>query len=156
MTIQCWPVDKDYGVSSGHGYRWGALHDGIDIPCPTGTPIYAAHDGVVQNPPFDSGGYGIWVQVNGPNGWTQYGHLSRNNIVPTGTRVTAGTLIGISGNTGGSTGPHLHFRYRPNGAGPTDPAPYLQGKPFASVGGGAVADPEAESINHGAMTPTYD
>lgn len=129
--LACYPIDKAYPVTSGFGVRWNQLHDGIDFGTPVGTPIYAAHDGVVNNPPFDTGGYGIWVQVNGVGGWSQYGHLSRNNVVASGTYVTAGTVIGYSGNTGDSTGPHLHLRWRPAGAGPTDPAPYLQGKPYA-------------------------
>ena len=130
--LACYPIDKPYAVTSGFGWRPGGLHDGIDFGCWTGTPIYAAHDGVVSNPPFDVGGYGIWVQVNGVDGWSQYGHLSRNNIVPTGTWVVAGTVIGYSGNTGESAGPHLHLRWRPAGSvQPTDPAPYLTGKPYA-------------------------
>lgn len=129
--LRCYPVDRPYTITSGFGVRWGSLHDGVDWGTPEGTPIYAAHDGRVINPPFDAGGYGIWVQVNGVSGWSQYGHLSRNNIVPTGTWVRAGTVIGYSGNTGGSTGPHLHMRWRGSGQGPTDPMPYLVGKPYA-------------------------
>lgn len=154
MTIICQPVDKAYPLTSGFGHRWGSLHDGQDYGIPSGTPLYAAHDGVVRNL-TDPGGYGLYVQVDGPECWTQYGHMSRTGAVPTGTFVKAGTLIGWSGNTGSSTGPHLHFRYRPKGAGPTDPAPHLRGKPFATPGGGSVAAAPVEVINPGAIVPAY-
>lgn len=134
MKLKCWPTDKPYRLTSPFGWRnlfgqW-VLHDGIDLGTWEGTPIYACHDGIVTNHPYDAG-YGWWVSVRNSEGHTEYGHLSAHGIVPTGDRVRAGQLIAYSGNTGQSTGPHLHLRYRPAGAGPTDPAPALYGLPYA-------------------------
>ena len=123
---QVWPLDPATPVASGYGERWGVLHDGTDFACPAGTPIYATHYGMVTNPPEDVGGYGVWVMVQGAGWETHYGHLSVNGIYPTGTWVAPGTLIGYSGNTGGSTGPHLHLRVKHAGQSPgIDPIPWL-------------------------------
>lgn len=84
-------------------------HEGLDYSAPVGTPVRAAHDGDVLRGQ-DEGGYGTYVVVSAPNVRTLYGHLSA--ITATG-RVTAGQVIGLSGNTGNSTAPHLHFGVRP-------------------------------------------
>lgn len=136
------PFDKPYPQTSGWGWRWGALHDGQDWGCPTGTPIYSCHPGRVFTRAWDAGGYGNWVEVIGDDGFTtQYGHLSNSSIVPSGSWQPAGTRIGISGNTGGSTGPHLHLRVKRTGTFQGfDPLPWLSGAPYA----GAVASPVAQ------------
>jgi murein DD-endopeptidase MepM/ murein hydrolase activator NlpD len=110
--------------TSGYGYRWGALHAGIDIAAPIGTPIYAVADGVVT----DSGptaGYGAWVKIRHSDGTvTLYGHVNSWLVSP-GQRVFAGDQIATVGNRGQSTGPHCHFSVLANGTDFIDPQPWL-------------------------------
>jgi murein DD-endopeptidase MepM/ murein hydrolase activator NlpD len=110
--------------TSGFGYRWGVLHGGIDIANSIGTPILAASDGVV----IDAGptaGYGIWVKLRHSDGTvTLYGHLSAV-LVNIGERVYAGDQIAKMGNTGNSTGPHLHFEVLLGGTDRVDPVGWL-------------------------------
>jgi murein DD-endopeptidase MepM/ murein hydrolase activator NlpD len=110
--------------TSGFGYRWGVLHGGIDIANSIGTPILAAADGVV----IDGGpmaGYGNLVKLRHSDGTvTLYGHLS-SVLVDIGERVFAGDQIAKMGNTGNSTGPHLHFEVLLNGTDRVDPVGWL-------------------------------
>ncbi len=110
--------------TSGFGYRWGALHAGIDLAAPIGTPIVAASDGVV----VDAGptaGYGAWVKIRHSDGTvTLYGHVN-TWLVQIGQRVFAGDQIATVGNRGNSTGPHLHFEVLLGGTNRTDPVPWL-------------------------------
>jgi murein DD-endopeptidase MepM/ murein hydrolase activator NlpD len=110
--------------TSGFGYRWGALHGGIDIANSIGTPIVAAADGVV----IDAGptaGFGAWVKLRHADGTvTLYGHVNTWNV-SIGQRVWAGDQIATIGNRGDSTGPHLHFEVRLNGTARVDPVPWL-------------------------------
>ena len=110
--------------TSGFGYRWGALHGGIDIANAIGTPILAAADGVV----IDAGptaGYGMWVKLRHPDGTvTLYGHVN-TTLVNIGERVWAGDQIATIGNRGDSTGPHLHFEVLLNGTDRVDPVGWL-------------------------------
>jgi len=101
-------------VSSGFGMRFHPIlgfmkmHTGIDFAAPVGTPIQAAGDGVVQDAKW-WGGYGRWVRISHSKDWdTGYGHLSAI-AVHEGQFVHQGDIIGYVGNTGRSTGPHLHF-----------------------------------------------
>ena len=97
------------------------MHQGIDLAAVPGTPVYAAADGVVTGA-APNGGYGNWIEIEHEEKLsTLYGHLSAfaPGIAP-GMRVQKGDLIGFVGNTGHSTGPHLHFELRSNGK-PTDP-----------------------------------
>jgi murein DD-endopeptidase MepM/ murein hydrolase activator NlpD len=101
-------------ITSRYKYRWKRAHKGIDIGLHTGDAIYAAFDGIVRAalPINLTGGYGNVLVIRHPNGLeTYYGHLSRF-IVKSGDIVKAGELIGYGGNTGRSTGPHLHFETR--------------------------------------------
>jgi murein DD-endopeptidase MepM/ murein hydrolase activator NlpD len=104
-----WPTE---GVlTSRFGMRWGAMHQGIDIGAPTGTPIYAANDGTVIFS-GNQGGYGKMVIIDHGEGFqTAYAHQSRLLAV-SGDRVLRGQIIGMVGSTGNSTGPHLHFETR--------------------------------------------
>ena len=110
--------------TSGFGYRWGALHGGIDIANAIGTPILAAADGVV----IDAGptaGYGMWVKLRHPDGTvTLYGHVN-TTLVNIGEQVWAGDQIATIGNRGDSTGPHLHFEVLLNGTDRVDPVGWL-------------------------------
>jgi murein DD-endopeptidase MepM/ murein hydrolase activator NlpD len=109
-------------VTSGFGWRWGRMHEGIDIAAPSGTPIRAVAAGTVIYAGW-MGGYGNIVIVDHGNGLaTAYAHQSA--IYIGGGGVSQGTVIGAVGSTGNSTGPHLHFEVRVNGS-PVDPMGYL-------------------------------
>jgi murein DD-endopeptidase MepM/ murein hydrolase activator NlpD len=116
-----WPV---HGVlTSGFGWRWGRMHEGVDIAVSNGTPVVAAKAGVVIVAGW-MGGYGNLVVVDHGDGVaTAYGH-NTSVTVGVGQQVAQGQLIAYSGNTGHSTGPHVHFEVRING-GAVDPMGYL-------------------------------
>ena len=110
-------------VTSTFGSRWGRLHAGIDVGVPTGTTVRASRGGQVTNAGW-IGGYGYCVVIDHGDGVvTYYGHLSEITT-SVGQYVDQGQQIALSGNTGRSTGPHLHFEIRVNGIS-VDPAPYL-------------------------------
>lgn len=115
-----WPVNGQ--LTSGFGFRWGRMHEGIDIAAPTGRPIGAAAAGTVIVAGW-SGGYGNLVVVSHGTISTAYGHMSRI-AVSNGQQVSRGTVLGAVGSTGHSTGPHLHFEVRVNGS-PQNPINYL-------------------------------
>ncbi|KWX65571.1 M23 family metallopeptidase [Mycobacterium sp. NAZ190054] len=109
--------------TSGFGYRWGVLHAGIDIANAIGTPVVAAADGVVIAAGSE-GGYGNVVKLRHADGTvTLYGHNS-SLLVGVGERVMAGDQIAKMGNTGNSTGPHLHFEVHLGGT-RVDPVGWL-------------------------------
>lgn len=109
-----------------HSHR-NEFHSGIDIACPSGTAVHAARAGRVIFAGVQ-GGYGKLVVVQHEHGFlTYYGHLSRILVRP-GERVAAGHQIALSGNTGRSTGPHLHFEIRKDRK-PVNPAAYLRRAP---------------------------
>lgn len=115
-------------ISSGYGQRNGRLHAGLDIAAPIGTAVRSYMDGEVVFA-GTAGGYGKAVYVDHGGGrTTRYAHLS-DLRVKDGEQVRRGELIALSGNTGRSTGPHLHFETRVNGS-PRDP----QTRPFAAGG----------------------
>lgn len=112
-------------LTSGFGYRWGALHAGVDIANTIGTPIFAAADGVViaAGP---TAGYGMWVKLRHQDGAiTLYGHIDSTNV-SVGQRVLAGDQVATMGNRGNSTGPHLHFEVHRAGVDRIDPAAWLR------------------------------
>jgi murein DD-endopeptidase MepM/ murein hydrolase activator NlpD len=117
-------------VSSCYGARWGVTHFGVDIAAPIGTPIYAAHSGVVQRAGTATG-FGQAVYIRGDDGAvTVYGHVHRY-FVSAGERVSAGEQIAEVGNRGESTGPHLHFEVHPGGlmyGGQVNPVPWLNAR----------------------------
>jgi murein DD-endopeptidase MepM/ murein hydrolase activator NlpD len=116
-----WPVNAP--VTSPFGWRWGRMHEGIDLGAPYGTPIAAAAAGVVIYAGW-LGGYGNLTVIDHGGGLaTAYGHQSRI-AVSLGESVAQGQIIGYVGSTGHSTGPHLHFEVRVNGQ-PVDPLGYL-------------------------------
>jgi len=108
-------------VTSGFTFRWGRWHFGVDLDLETGDSVRAAFDGVIRISKWDGGGYGNYLLVRHYNGLeTLYGHLSKP-LLPVGTFVRAGQVIGLGGSTGRSTGSHLHFevRYEGNPINPT-------------------------------------
>ena len=120
--------------TSGFGYRWGALHDGVDLAGPIGTPIYAATDGIVKEAGPTNSGYGAWVLIRHSDGTvTRYGHVN-SWTVQVGQQVFAGDQIATIGTRGNSTGPHLHFSVLLGGSNPTDPVSWLAAH-GVSIGG---------------------
>lgn len=108
-----WPTTGP--VTSGYGMRWGAMHAGLDIAPPYGTPVYAANAGTVIFA-GSQGGYGTLIVIDHGGGFvTAYAHLSAL-AVGSGSVVGRGQLIGNVGSTGDSTGPHLHFETRIGGS----------------------------------------
>ncbi|QMV00624.1 peptidoglycan DD-metalloendopeptidase family protein [Devosia sp. D6-9] len=97
-------------------FRKSILHTGVDLASKSGTPIYAAGDGVVEKAGWTNG-YGKYVMIKHVNGFeTGYGHMSRiADTTQPGTYVRQGQIIGYVGSTGNSTGPHLHFEILING-----------------------------------------
>jgi murein DD-endopeptidase MepM/ murein hydrolase activator NlpD len=116
-----WPVSGP--VTSPFGWRWGRMHEGIDIAVPTGTPVHAAQSGRVIIAGW-MGGYGNLVVIDHGGGLsTAYGHNS-SFAVGGGASVSQGQVVAYAGSTGNSTGPHVHFEVRVNGS-PVDPLGYL-------------------------------
>ena len=101
-------------LSSGFGYRWGSFHKGVDWYVTQGTTVTAAAAGTVTRAGW-YGDYGYCVDITHSNGtMTRYGHLSSVKV-SVGQSVSQGQAIAASGNTGYSTGPHLHFEIRKGG-----------------------------------------
>ena len=99
-------------VTSNFGNRWGRPHKGLDIKVYIGDTIRAAFSGKVRIGRYEAGGYGKYIVIRHPNGLeTIYGHLSEQ-LVSENQSVRAGEVIGLGGNTGRSTGSHLHFETR--------------------------------------------
>ena len=107
-----WPVPSSTKISSGFGKRWGRAHEGIDIPGRKGTAILAAEDGKVIYSAQRIAGYGKMIVISHSNGLkTVYAHNSEN-LVKEGQKVYRGQVIAKMGNSGRSTGVHLHFEVR--------------------------------------------
>ena len=123
QPVQKLQFTSNFGIRTDPFRGTAAMHSGVDIPGPTGTPIYATADGVVSHA-GRQGGYGNMVEINHGKGIaTRYGHLSRI-IVADNTRVKRGQLIALMGSTGRSTGPHLHYEVRIDGHA-VNPVPFL-------------------------------
>ena len=104
-----------YGMRIHPIYKTRRMHDGIDFTAPTGTNIYSAGAGVIEKVKFQRSGYGNTVVVNHGFGYkTLYAHCSKITV-KVGQKVTRGTVIALIGNTGLSTGPHLHFEVQKKG-----------------------------------------
>jgi murein DD-endopeptidase MepM/ murein hydrolase activator NlpD len=130
-----WPVDGP--ITSPYGIRFRgilpSIHEGVDIRVPVGTPIAAMKAGTVA---FAGtlGDYGLVVILDhGGHTRSLYGHLSRIDVQP-GERVEGGQRIGLSGQSGNASGPHLHFEILRRGR-PEDPVPLLGGRPKETGGG---------------------
>lgn len=111
-------------LSSRFGSRWGRKHEGIDVSAGVGTPIYAADNGKVIYARFNNGGYGYMVQIDHGNGLKTYYAHCNELLVSEGDIVAKGDLIAKVGNTGRSTGAHLHFEVRQDDV-PIDPFEYM-------------------------------
>jgi murein DD-endopeptidase MepM/ murein hydrolase activator NlpD len=116
---------SSFGVRSDPFGRGAAMHAGIDLAGPVGTPIYATADGTVSQASWHNGGYGNLVRLDHGRGIeTRYGHLSSMTVRP-GERVRRGQLIGRMGSTGRSTGSHLHYEVRIDGRA-VNPVPFMR------------------------------
>ena len=103
-----------YGMRMHPILKYRRMHDGIDFTAPTGTKIFAAGDGIVESVKLSRTGYGNVVVIDHGFGYkTLYAHCSKIPVKE-GEKVTRGTIIGLVGNTGLSTGPHLHFEVHKN------------------------------------------
>lgn len=116
----CAPVTSEYGP------RWGRMHQGLDQGASSGATIGAAKAGTVIFAGLQ-GGYGNLVLIDHGGVVTAYAHLS-SMAISSGQSVSQGQTIGNVGSTGNSTGPHLHFETRVNGAA-VNPRQYLSGSP---------------------------
>jgi murein DD-endopeptidase MepM/ murein hydrolase activator NlpD len=130
-TDLLWPSSTHY-ISQPYGI-WsrisGGLHTGVDLAAATGTPIYAAEDGIVTHAGCGAKGckksYGLYVDIDHGEGIaTRYGHASKL-LVSVGDHVRRGQVIALMGSTGRSSGPHLHFEVRKNGR-YVNPMPYIR------------------------------
>ena len=119
-----WPVSTGGVITSTFGPRWGTVHRGLDIGCPTGTPIVAGEAGTVIGAGYESS-MGNYVMIDHGNGVTTVYMHNSSLCVSTGQVVGRGEVIALAGSTGDSTGPHCHFGLRINGT-YVDPYPYLQ------------------------------
>lgn len=118
------PVTDSFRFTSGYGMRWGRLHAGTDFAAPIGTPVYATADGVVTEAGWSSG-YGRLIKIQHEFGIeTRYAHLNAIRV-DVGQRVSRGERIGDMGNSGRSTGPHLHYEIRVGGE-PVNPMIYIR------------------------------
>ena len=98
-----------YGYRTDPFYKIVKFHEGIDFTAAVGTPIYSTGDGVVSEAEYNSGGYGNKITINhGYSYETVYAHLSKIKV-KVGQRIKRGEIIGLMGNTGKSTAPHLHY-----------------------------------------------
>ncbi|MBZ4023819.1 peptidase M23 [Rhodobacter sp. TJ_12] len=118
------PLRGGYRFTSPYGYRWGRLHAGIDLAGPVGMDVHAPADGVVTEAGWENG-YGNVIKLRHEFGVsTVYGHLSKIRV-KRGQKVSRGEVIGDTGNTGRSTGPHLHYEIRVGGA-PVNPMTFIK------------------------------
>ena len=150
-----YPLDPSVEIGSGYRTPDRPDHRGVDFPVPVGSPIYALADGTVTAAQ-DSGveGFSAWIVIShvidGKPMSTVYGHMDRGGVlVKVGDQVTAGQIIARSGNSGESSGPHLHFEIRNgdrlHGGTDTDPTPYLKQARQAATSGGTTPDDESAS-----------
>ncbi|HTK39645.1 MAG TPA: M23 family metallopeptidase [Patescibacteria group bacterium] len=126
MPLEKMNPTSEYGMRFHPIYHVWRLHDGLDLGAPTGTPIYAAADGVVVTVSSQPTGFGNYIQINHGGGLqTGYAHQSRfADGIRVGVTVKRGQLIGYVGSTGSSTAHHLHFRVLKDGTA-VNPRPYL-------------------------------
>lgn len=109
-----WPISQLFGVNPTKYAAYNlAAHNGLDVALPTGTELYAPVDGVIAEVGSDPTGYGLYIKLSTDDGqdWL-LAHLFSQYQTREGDRVIAGTPIALSGNTGNSTGPHLHIGWR--------------------------------------------
>jgi len=133
-------LTSNFGIRSDPFRGTAAFHPGVDIPCGLGTAVYATADGTVDRAER-AGGYGNLVELDHGRGiQTRYGHLSKL-LVTAGQKVKRGQLIALSGSTGRSTGPHLHYEVRIDGRA-VNPLPFLQTADYLQ----AIKSPQLNTV----------
>ncbi|GAA1915455.1 hypothetical protein GCM10009775_04920 [Microbacterium aoyamense] len=126
-----WPFAVGVPMSYGFGMRSGAMHEGIDFTPGAGSPVQAIADGTVRVASESGGAYGVHVIIDhiidGQLVSSHYAHMQYGSLqVVPGQKVTVGTVVGHTGNTGRSFGAHTHFEILQNGTTPIDPLPWLR------------------------------
>lgn len=167
-TANCLQVPVGCTMTSAFGPRFNPItrnfssefHHGVDFGCPMNTPIVAAEGGVVAVSGFsNSAGNWVVVRSGGPNGMlAKYMHAERN-LVAVGTVISRGDKVSLSGNTGRSTGPHLHFQYESSARQAVDPVPKFCSRPPASnsvIQGGVIPQSDVMDAGSQAAAPTND
>ena len=135
--VQGFRLSSTYGEREHPVLGGTRMHKGLDLAVPSGTPVRAPADGVVEKASWFSS-YGNFIEIaHGGNMETRYGHLSAYNVVE-GQHVHKGDVIGYVGTTGRSTGPHLHYEVRISGEA-VDPTPYMQMGQLTLVASDATA-----------------
>ena len=105
------PITQLWGENPEYYARFGIRgHNGVDYGLPKDTPVRSPHDGKIIEAAFDAQGYGLYYKIENDREGSVLAHLTENYLA-VGAKVTEGQLIGKSGNTGNSTGPHLHWGY---------------------------------------------
>ena len=131
LPLTSYIVSSRFGPRTSPGNGIGSTnHKGIDLACPEGTKVVASMSGVVYNVQSSDTGYGNNVvlyhgEVDGVHYYTRYAHLSSFSDISIGQVVYQGDVIAYSGNTGASTGPHLHFEILENGV-QVNPETYIE------------------------------
>ena len=118
-------IDGGYQLTSGFGMRWGSMHPGQDFAVPVGTPVKAMSSGTVIFAGWQ-GGYGNKVEIQYWDGTVSWFCHNSKLVVTQGEKVTPGELVSMSGNTGHSTGPHIHVEIHPQDGSPVSPLPWLK------------------------------
>ena len=118
-------IDGGYKLTSGFGMRWGSMHPGQDFAVPVGTPVKAMSSGTVIFAGWQ-GGYGNKVEIQYWDGTVSWFCHNSKLVVTQGEKVTPGELVSMSGNTGHSTGPHIHVEIHPQDGSPVPPLPWLK------------------------------
>jgi murein DD-endopeptidase MepM/ murein hydrolase activator NlpD len=126
-----WPFAVGVPISYGFGMRSGRMHEGVDFTPGAGSPIQAIADGVVREATTAGGAYGVHViidhEIDGQLVSSHYAHMEYGSLkVEPGQKVTVGTMLGTTGNTGRSFGAHTHFEILMNGTTAIDPIPWLR------------------------------
>ena len=120
------PLNETFQYTSGFGPRWGTMHYGTDMAAKHGSAILATADGVINFAGWEKG-YGKLIKIKHDFGYeTRYAHLSKISV-SVGQRISQGDRIGKMGNTGRSTGTHLHYEIRRNGK-PINPMKYIRAR----------------------------
>ena len=134
-----------FGVRSDPFRGGAAMHAGIDLSGPSGTPIYATADGVITDASYNRGGYGNLVKIDHGRGIeTRYGHLSVFAVKP-GQRINRGDMVGRMGSTGRSTGNHLHYEVRIDGRA-VNPIPFMRSTDYVIAMQRRANAPAMESL----------
>lgn len=145
--VLSWPLDSIY-VTSPYGPRWGRMHQGTDFRASVGTPVKSVAEGVVLGTgdtdlACPKASFGKWIFIEHSNGLSStYAHLSQVKVKK-GDKVSRGSVIGYSGNTGSSTGPHLHLSVYVSKDAKGDRVVRVEGLPSVSCLGKTLIQPRA-------------